>query len=180
MSHGPSAFSCHSHELFQPLNATFYLWPIACTLNLENATAQVLGTNQLLAYSTNQPDNGFQSPFDIQSIPSDPLVQNFGYLFNTFEAFQGHLQIASVASRFLENQLLPLLNETSAPHISSLPLDSSADRLAAFADTVSRLTCTAYALILDSSRSPPASQQDAAVWAPTKATVGVKETVLAG
>jgi len=54
-----------------------------------------------------------------------------------------------IEEEFLENQLKSLLNETSAPYLTDLPLNTSANRFIAFADILSRLSGNVYSLILN-------------------------------
>ena len=87
--------------------------------------------------------------------------------------------INSGEEQLLGNQLIPLLNETSAPYLTDLPLNTSANRFIAFGDILSRLSGNVYSLILNAMQTSPTDANHAA-WNPPQVLVHAQRTVPAG
>jgi len=81
---------------------------------------------------------------------------------------------------FLEDQLRPLLNETIAPYVTDLPLNTSANRFIAFADVLNRLSVNVYSLILNAMQTTSPADANDAVWNPPQVLVQAQRTVPAG
>ena len=160
---------------------TFYVWPIACRFHLENATAFVRGTNALISYTPINQRGNLQSPFDPPYGGSDPLVDSWNYLIDDIWNLE-HERYPPLyfEENFLENQLRPLLNETSAHYLTDLPLNTSANRFIAFADMLSRLSGNVYSLILNAMRTTSPTDANHAVWNPPQVLVQAQRTVPAG
>jgi len=79
-----------------------------------------------------------------------------------------------------ENMLRPLLNETSAPYLTDLPLNTSANRFIAFADTLSQLSANVYSLILNAMQTTSPDDPNHAVWNPPQVLVQAQRKVPAG
>jgi len=82
--------------------------------------------------------------------------------------------------KFLENQLTPLLNESSAPYLTYLPLNTSANRFIAFADILSRLSVNVYSLILNALQTTYPTDANDAAWNPPQVLVQAQRTLPAG
>lgn len=157
------------------------MWPIACSFNLENATAFVRGTNALISYTTSNQESSSQSPFDSPHGLSDPLVNYWGRFIDVIENLElGGRTDVIFQLNFLEDQLRPLLNETSVPTLTDLPLNTSASRFTAFADNLNRLSGNAYSLLLNAMQTTSALDANHAVWTPPQVTVQAQQTVLVG
>jgi len=82
--------------------------------------------------------------------------------------------------KFLENQLRPLLNETSPPYLTDLPLNTSANKFIAFADVLGRLSGSVYSLILNAIQTRSPADANHAPWNPPQVLVQAQRTVPAG
>jgi hypothetical protein len=157
------------------------VWPIACSFNLENATAFVRGTNALVSYTASNKTSSSQSPFNSPYGLSDPLVSYWGRLIDIIENLElGGRSDVRFQLDFLENQLRPLLNESSVPSLTDLPLNTSADRFTAFADSLNRLSGNAYSLFLNAMQMTSAFDTNHAVWTPPQVMVQAQQTSLVG
>lgn len=159
---------------------TFYVWPITCAFTFLNGTATVNGANQLVSFSTDKANDELLSPFNL-SATADPLVQSWSELIETIQELEfGGIRNVLFELNYMEDELLPLLNASSGIPPSHYALSSSAVRFAAFGDTLSRMTGNAYALLLESLRSPAATDSEAPVWNPPKATMTLAQPELYG
>ena len=154
------------------------MWPIACTFYLENIIAFVHGTNTLVSYSTSEKSGNTQSPFSFPHGLSDPFASHWGHLLDVIEL--GGLSDIRFQDDFLENQLTPLLSASSAPNLTDLPLDTSANRFTAFEDVLSRLSGNAYSLLLNAMQTPSALDANHDVWTPPQVMVQAQQVILVG
>jgi hypothetical protein len=162
------------------------MWPIACRFHLENATASVRGTNALISYTPINQGLNSQSPFDPPYGESDPLVNSWSHLIDVIWGLEHNPkheyddEPLNFHEGFLENQLRPLLNETGAPYLTDLPLNTSANRFTAFADILNRLSVNAYSLILNAMQTTSPADANDAAWNPPRVLVQAQRTVPAG
>ncbi|KAF9513091.1 hypothetical protein BS47DRAFT_1393580 [Hydnum rufescens UP504] len=66
----------------EDVNATFYIWPIACSLFAQNITADVQGDNTLMKKNTSSTTTDDPTPFLQPDIPHDPLEIAWGSMMS--------------------------------------------------------------------------------------------------
>lgn len=143
-----------------------------CSFGLINTTASISGTNQLLSYS---PTTTTEIPAPLDGTDTgEPFSRNWDGLINFIYSLSVEpLTVTGLgySTTFLEDQLVPTLAGHAPKSYTSLPDNTTAERIAAFEDTLSRLSSAAYAIILSAMQSPSQSDPDTFVWTPPTATV---------
>jgi hypothetical protein len=123
---------------------TFHYWPIVCTMQLENLTANVRGDNTLLSYSEPFDDSQAANlqPF-ARDLPSSPYEKAWGPLFDEIWYDEMLQQFSANASAsvtdWLERQVLWILDGTT-----STPMQ----KIAALQATLQSITSVAYRLLI--------------------------------
>lgn len=117
--------------------------------------------------------DALQSPTELYPPLANPLASHWADLFHAFDSLSGSWLQLGVLTRedFVEDQVSPVLDGSADPTLTSLPVQSTAERFLAFEDSLSRLTVTAYSLVLGSLLTPSSSDSDPGVWVPLNVTV---------
>jgi hypothetical protein len=134
------------------VNATFYIWPIGCSLFAQNITADVRGDNVLLRKTAHAlPQN--PTPFLRDDIPHDPLEFYWGYMiFDIYHAESGLLSLLSPLSPEGPSQFL-----TPLELLLGSGLNSTNDSLALLSDRLSSMTALFYTDLIQTYCNTPSS-----------------------
>lgn len=137
------------------------------------------GTNQLLSYNVTTALTP-HSPWNRSPQLDEPLVNNWETLFNTIQFLSLSSQAGdSISVTFIEDQVSSILAGREDLGITTLPVNTTNERIAAFEENLSRLTGTAYALLLDALRTPSLLDPDPTVWNLPRVAVQAKKTQVA-
>lgn len=176
-----------NHSFVENGTFTFYVWPIGCTLHVQNITAEVLGNNQMVRTTSNVTEIDRTKLFT-RLAPTNPLERSWEDLIETiwFAEFDtgdsaDSSKGESIPVDWLENLFLPLLNGTSLPY-SGAKMPSIGDRFAAMESTLERLSALAYGLVIQSFRSQAHDglPDVATSWAAVNGTVSGQQAVVRG
>lgn len=158
------------------------MWPLVCSFGLSDATAMVSGSNQLLSYTSTR-NESVPLPLSSdtnKSTLSNPFSQYWArlitliYRLSVSEPFIG----IGFSTTFLQDQLVPILVGDAMQNVTTLPVNSTSQRIAAFENTLSQVTRLAYALILDAVQSPANGDSDTFVWQPERMGVPASKNVI--
>jgi hypothetical protein len=139
---------CRRGHLGFPENVsvTFYYWPIACTMYLEDLTAIVRGDNALLSHSFNGSQARNLLPF-ARALPSSPYERAWGQLFDAIWYNEmnvgGGIDTVYFPSYWLERQVMRLLNESTS---------TSSQEIAALEANLQSITSVAYSFLVQQLR----------------------------
>ncbi|KAF9511950.1 hypothetical protein BS47DRAFT_1124728 [Hydnum rufescens UP504] len=97
------------NAFLENVNATFYIWPIGCSLFVQNFTAHVLGDNTLLWRNITHTPTDNPTPFLWHDIPHDPLEIAWGDMITQIYLSQVVMfpQLPSVSSEGSSQFLTP-------------------------------------------------------------------------
>ncbi|KAF9511959.1 hypothetical protein BS47DRAFT_1394651 [Hydnum rufescens UP504] len=160
------------NAFLEDVNATFYIWPIGCSLFAQNITAHVWGDNTLLWRNITHTPTDNPTPFLWHDIPHDPLEITWGHMI--VEIYVS--QTTMFPSLYLEDfpQFL-----TTFEHQLGSGLNSTNDSLALLGERLSSMTALSYTLLAHTYRSSPDSvPQFIQGWSPVFATVSGSQSIL--
>jgi hypothetical protein len=161
----------HSGAFLEHVNATFYMWPIGCSLFAQNITAVVRGDNVLLWKNTTSTSTSFHdsTPFIRSSAPSDPLEMAWGVLMlNAFAQDVTYTLNTTQLFTPFELQLLSGLNNTN-------------NSLALLGERLTTMTSLSYALFVWDFLISTPGRISPDSWSPVFATIfGSHSFVMAG
>ena len=156
----------------QPVNAflenvtvTFFIWPLACVLEADPATAIVLGNGTLESLNSSTPPHTAH-PF-MTNYPKNQMESNWVPLLDALSASQGFDMIMETGNTWLETTMRSLLVER--PDLRTLE-----DNLASIS-SLAYAPCSSRGGGVDMLRGDPTL---ARTWSPQNATVAGEHPVL--
>jgi hypothetical protein len=163
-----------SDAFLEDVNATFYIWPIGCSLFAQNITADVQGDNTLLWRNITHTPTDNPQPFLWHDIPHDPLETAWGDVI--FSIYVSQSPLLSSVSEGPPQFLTPFELELGSG------LNSTNDSLALLGERLSSMTALSYTLLAQTFHgSPDRVPQFHQGWSPVFATVsGSQSIVMAG
>ena len=139
----------HRNSFPENVSVTFHYWPIACTMYLEDVTAQVRGDGTLLSHSFNNSQAGNLQPF-VRALPSSPYEKAWGQLFDAIwgseiraRAYRSRFGGEYLPQHWLERQVFQLLNGTTS---------TSSQKILALEATLQSITSVAFSLLVQQLR----------------------------
>jgi hypothetical protein len=141
------------------VNVTFYIWPIGCTLFVQNITAKVRGDNTLLWKEDTLTPTATRTPFIRPHAPDDPWELTWAPLFS-------------------------YVSPQSSPYLLFSGLNSTSNSLSLLEKRLSTMTSLSYALLAQQWRRTVSLEGDSQFnqsWSPIFANVsGSRSIVMAG
>jgi hypothetical protein len=170
------------HAFLENGTFTLYVWPIGCSLYIDNITAEVGGNNKLLS-STSKPRDIDRTHVFNRERPTDPLLISWEPLIESIWYSEMGTAISSGAGipvQWLENILYAPLN-SGVPSTTG-PSPTVAERMAAMEKILEHLTGLAYGMLVQSFRSQTrdGSTVVGLNWEPTSAIITGQRVVLCG
>ena len=144
---------------------TFFIWPLACVLNADQATAIVLGNGTLESLNISDPVPRTPFPF-LSNEPKNQIESNWVSLLDALPGPSYEDGLTAAENTWFENTMQSLLTER--PSISTLE------------DNLARISGLSYALLSQNWRTRYANGDTtlSSRWAPWNATVAGKVPVL--
>lgn len=146
------------HAFNESTNVTFYLWPLACILVTENATALVQGDGTLLTLNVTNSTSYIPFPY-LDNEPKNTLEQYFAPMIDVIIGSEGGNSGGEEGFTWLEESLREQL--VKAPS------------LRAFEESLGSIISLMYSLLIQTWRTRYASgdQTLASTWAPQNTTL---------